>query len=466
MKTTLNNKQAEPVLIVGHRNPDNDSICSAVAYANLKNELSIRKNDLGEDEAGHIYIPVRLGKLPNESKWVLEKNGIALPELISHVYTRVMDVMTPNPVCISPTSNLLDAGRLLKKHNIRSLVVVDDDGSFQGLISTRNIAERYVSATEILDENESADTHDVAVSLKNSLSQPVKDLMSTDVLTVEPDALLKDTTPDLMESALRECVVVDDENHVLGIVTRSDIATNKKRKVILVDHNEITQAALGIQSAEVVEIVDHHRIADVSTSAPIKFLALPIGATATIIAMEYAKHNVEITPAMAQVLLSAIMTDTVLLKSPTTTHADREQAEILAEIAGVDKNEFGIEVYKTRGNEKQMSVEELITSDAKEFVMDDVSIMISAFETVDLASVLAREDEIRMYMRDILERKGYEFVLFMVTDISRVGSQFICEGNRGLMNKAFNIKCTGEGGTWMPGIISRKKQVAARLLNS
>lgn len=466
MSNYLENSAHEPVLVVGHRNPDNDSICSAVAYANLKNELATRKSSLGEDEAGHIYIPVRLGSLPNESKWVLEKNGFALPELISHVYTRVSDVMTPNPVSISPTATLLDAGRLLKKHNIRSLVVADEVEQFCGIISTRNIAERYVFATEILDENESANTHDVAISLEKSLTQPVHELMSTDVLQVESDALLKDTIPDLMESPLRECVVVDEDNHAIGIVTRSDIATNKKRKVILVDHNEITQAAPGIQTAEVVEIVDHHRIADVSTSAPIKFLALPIGATATIVAMEYTKHNVEITPAIAQVLLSAIMTDTVLLKSPTTTHADREQADILANIAGVDPDLFGIEVYKTRGNEKEMSVEELITSDAKEFVMDDARIMISAFETVDLASVLAREDEIRSHMRDILKSKGYEFVLFMVTDITRVGSQFICEGNRRAMNKAFNIKCTGEGGTWMPGIISRKKQVAARLLNN
>lgn len=452
------------VLVCGHINPDNDSICSAVAYAHLKNKLSSRKEKYHYDEAGFNYVPARLGEMPPESEWVLKKNGFDFPELISHVYPRACDVMTKNPITISPDETIMQAGRLLRKYNIRSLVVNDEKGIFQGLISTRHVAERYIEATDILDQ-ESATEKQVADSLQESLSQKVKELMSRDVLKLEPDVLLKDAITDLMESTLREAVVVDENDKVVGIITRSDITTHEPRRVILVDHNERLQAAPGIETANIMEIIDHHRIADVTTSAPIKFLGLPIGSTATIVALEYEKHRVSISPAIAELLLSAIMTDTILLKSPTATHSDHEQAEYLADIIGVDPIEFGMEVLKTRGDDSEIPVEKLVGADAKEFMMETDKILVCAHETINKDAVLAREKEIRDYMKLLLNTNGYKFVLFMITDIVAEGSQFLCEGDRRAMNKVFDINCKGEGGTWMPGIISRKKQVAARLLN-
>ena len=453
-----------PIVIVGHRNPDNDSISAAVGYAYLKNELA-KREAARSGKAPAEYVPMRLGPMPPETAWVLEGNGIAAPAILSHIHARVLDVMTPNPISIPRTATLLEAGRLLRKHNIRSLVVVNDDRTYHGLITTRMIAERYISATDAL-EGDGSNSMAVAGDLIASLGQKVDEMTETDVLVLDKEGLLNEAVEDLMASALREAVVLDDDGYCIGIVTRSDVATRPRRKVILVDHNETRQAVRGIEEADVVEIVDHHRIGDVSTVNPIQFLNLPVGSTATIVAMEFERHDVEIPKSIAAVLLSAVMTDTVILKSPTATSFDREQAERLAALAGVEATEFGLAVFKCRGGEDNLPVDKLVGADSKEFQLGDSTVLIAQHETVDLPAVMEREDEIRAYMRQLKDDNGSEFVLFMVTDIMAEGSQFLCEGNRRIVDRVFNIKCTGVGGTWMPGILSRKKQVAARILGS
>ncbi len=452
---------ASPILVFGHKNPDNDSICSAVAYAYLKNELAKRT---GEDNREH-YVAARLGQMPPESSWILQEYGIEQPVVVTHVHTRVNDVMTEDLVSIGSESSMLEAGKLLREHNIRSLVVEDDDGRFLGLIGTRAIAERYMSATDALEEGDPASTMAVASSLINSLSQKVSELMAQNVLVLNEEGLLKEAASDLIASELREGVVLDDNGRALGIVTRSDVTGAHKRRVILVDHNETLQSAPGIEEAEVVEVVDHHRIADVSTAHPIQFINLPLGSTATIVTLEFRKYGVEIPESMAAVLLSAIMTDTVLLKSPTATPSDKEQADYLSQILGEDAIEFGLKVFKARGADDDMPVKELVEADSKEFDYGDATVLIAQHETVDLQAVLAREDEIRAHMEQLRADHGYEFVLLMVTDIMAEGSQFLAVGNLRAINRAFNIRCTGKGGTWMPGILSRKKQVASRILN-
>ena len=451
---------ARPIIVVGHRNPDNDSISSAMAYAHLKNELARRSGRTDVE-----YVPARLGQMPPESAWVLEKNGLEPPRLIGHVHLRVSDVMTHDPITISMDAPMLEAGRLLKKHNIRSLAVTDDAGKFRGLISTRAIAERYISATDALQEGDPSSSMAVASSLIDSLNQRVNELMATNVLELDEEGLLKEAIEDLMASELREGIVLDDTGRAIGIMTRSDVAGAAKRRVILVDHNETLQAAPGIEDADVIEIVDHHRIADVSTANPIPFINLPLGSTATIVTMQYRQHGVDIPPAIAEVLLSAIMTDTVILKSPTATDIDREQVEHLAGIIGCDPTAFGLEVFRQRGGEADMPVDELVCADSKEFQMGDDTVLIAQHETVDLAGVMGREAEMREHMRKLLADHGYAMVLLMVTDIMAEGSQFLIEGNTRIAERAFGIEVQPEGGNWMPGVLSRKKQVAARILN-
>ncbi len=452
-----------PIIVVGHKNPDNDSISAAVGYAYLKNELEKRAS--GDAEPKRVYVPARLGPMPPESAWILERSGLQAPEVVAHVHARVADVMTPNPISIGHDATLLEAGRLLRQHNVRALVVTNDDGTYCGLITTRMIAERYIAATDALEEG-GANEMAVAGDLIASLGQKVADMTETDVLVLDKEGLLKEAIEDLMSSALREAVVLDDNDVAIGIVTRSDVAVRPRRKVVLVDHNETRQAANGIEEADVVEIIDHHRIADVMTVNPIQFLNLPVGSTATIVTLEFRRHGVEIPASIASVLLSAVMTDTVILKSPTTTDVDREQVKYLADIAGVDPTEFGLAVFKCRGGEDDMPVDKLVGADAKEFQIGDATVLIAQHETVDLPAVMKREQEIRDHMRQLRDDHGYEFVLLLVTDIVAEGSQFMCEGNRRIVNRVFGINCTGEGGTWMPGVLSRKKQVAAKILGA
>ena len=339
----------------------------------------------------------------------------------------------------------------------------DEDGKYRGLITTRMIAERYISAMDT-DSESTIDTLAVANDLINSLAQVVSSLTETDVLVLSPDGLLKDAIADLMESELREAVVLDTEGYCIGIVTRSDVARQTRRRVILVDHNERSQAVNGIDEAEVMEIIDHHRIGDISTANPIRFLNYPLGSSATIVTMQFREYGVTIPKGIAAVLLSAIMTDTVILKSPTTTDIDRIQADYLADIIGEDATEFGLKVFQCRGADAELPVETLVSSDSKEFQVGDDTILIAQHETVTLQAVLNREAEIREYMSDIRERHNYDFVLLLVTDIFAEGSQFIVEGDHHKVDRIFGIDSSKS--VWMPGILSRKKQVAARLLGA
>lgn len=455
---------ATPVLVVGHKHPDNDSIAAAVGYAYFKNKIMERM--CAEDPEREVleYIPCRLGPLPEESASIFEQYDVQPPKPITHVHSRVQDVMSTPVVSIPGSASLIDAGRLLRQNNVRALVVTDDEGKYEGLITTRMIAERYISAMDVHDNQSTIDTLAVANDLISSLSQEVSTLTETDVLTLSPEGLLKDAIESLMASALREAVVVDTDGVCIGIVTRSDVASRPRRKVILVDHNERSQAANGIDEAEVVEIIDHHRIGDVSTVNPIRFLNIPVGSSATIVTMQYREYGVEIPRGIAAVLLSAIMTDTVILKSPTATETDREQAQYLGKIIGEDPTEFGLKVFQCRGGDADMDVETLVSADSKEFQVGDDTVLIAQHETVTLDAVMEREDEIRAYLKELVATHGYDFVLLLVTDIFAEGSQFVVEGNHAKIDRVFGIDSSHS--VWMPGILSRKKQVAARLLGA
>lgn len=454
-----------PVLIVGHKNPDNDSIAAAVGYAYLKNELMKRTLEMDPEAEVFEYLPARLGPLPQESEAILNEYSVEAPVLINHVHARIQDVMTPNPIGLTDDATLLDAGRLLRRHNKRAVVVTDKDGKYLGLVSLRMIANRYVSAMDCCDGCDSArDRENAANDLVSSLGQPVTELIETDVVFLNEDDLLKDSATSILLSELREGIVLDDEGHCIGIVTRTDVAKRPKRKVILVDHNERSQAANGIDEAEVVEIIDHHRIGDVSTSNPIRFLNMPVGSSATIVALEFVENGVEIPKGIAAVLLSAIMTDTVILKSPTATSVDEEVAEQLAAIVGSPVKDFGMKVLSYRGGDADLPIEKLVTADSKEFVVGDDTILIAQHETVTLDVVMQREDEIRKFLADLREKNDYAYVLLLVTDIFEEGSMFIVEGLHGHIDRVFGIDSSKS--VWVPGILSRKKQVAAPLLES
>ncbi len=537
-----------PVLVFGHKNPDNDSICSAVAYAHLKNLV----------DAESVYVPARLGAVPNETRWVFERFGLELPGQIEHVHTRVRDVMTEQVHTISPDEPMLEAGSLMREHDVRALPVVDGEGRVAGLVSQRMLAERYLEETEIAGFAEipvslgrlvrvldaellvgdeamqlsggvligamepetvaarakagdalivgnrvrtqplaleagvaclivtgghrpapevlelaaekgaavlvtARDTYSAARLV--SLAHAVGDLMETDALYLSPETLLSEAAEDLLGSHHREAVVLDDDGHCSGILTRTNIARGIRRRVVLVDHNEASQSAAGIEDASVVEIVDHHRVGDIQTAGPILFLNLPVGSTATIVATRYEMLGVEVPPPVAGILLAAVLTDTLLLKSPTTTQLDREVVQRLAAVAQVDPMELGMDLFRSRSAGEEFSAERILRTDVKEYRVGDVVAAIAQYEAVDLGPVMDRAEEVRAAMSALREQRGYDLVVLMATDVVREGSEIFAVGKTRLIERALGVSLAN-GSAWLPGVLSRKKQVAAMLVNA
>lgn len=536
-----------PILVFGHKNPDNDSICSAIAYAHLKNLT----------DPAHVYVPARLGPVPPETAWVLDRFGVAVPQQIAHVRTRVTDVMTTDLVTVGPQDTLHAVGLLLAERGVRALPVVER-GEVRGLVTVQALASRYVEdltvsgfaerpvtvaqVAEALDGRvvagdgkaqlsgavligamepatmvkhiEPGDTlivgdrrrsqpmaieagisclvvtggHEPAGGVLElagergcaiittpkdtyaaarlmDLSHAVSEVMETDILVVEPDMLLSEAAEDLFGSPQREAPVVDGDGRLVGLLTRTNVARAGRRRVILVDHNEIAQSADGVGEAEVVEIVDHHRVGDVQTSGPITFLGIPVGATATIVAMRYRHLEVDPPPAMAGLLLAAMLSDTVLLKSPTATDTDREMVEWLAEVLEVDYVEFAMDMFRARSSLTEFSVERAVMHDLKEYRVGDKHIAVGQIETVDLEDVLRHRTDLVDYMETMVRVYGYDLALLMVTDVVREGSELLAVGKRRLVEKAFGVGFE-TGSAWFDGMLSRKKQVAPRLMES
>ena len=536
-----------PVLVFGHTNPDNDSVCSAIAYAHLKNLT----------DPSNVYVPARLGVVPPESAWVLERFGIEPPVFIPHVRTRVLDVMTTELLTVSPDDTLRSVGTLLAERGVRALPVVED-GRVCGLVTVQALAGRYIDnvthsgfsdrpvtigrLVETLDG--ALLTGDAAAELRGSvviganepetmaaqvrpgdtiivgdrrrtqpmaieagaaclvvtggrrpsdevlalarerdcavistsqdtysasrlmdLAHAVSEVMETDMLTVEPDALLSEAAEDLLASPQREALVLDPAGHLAGLLTRTSVARAGRRSVILVDHNEVAQSADGVEEASVIEIVDHHRVGDIETAHPITFLGNPVGATATIVALRYRELEVDPPVGIAGLLLSAVLTDTVLLKSPTTADADREMVEWLAAIISVDYVEFAMEVFRARSSGEAFSAEAVVTRDLKEYRTRDGVIAIGQVETVDADDVLEHRDDIVACMEALAHSRGYDTLALMVTDVVREGSELLVTGRRRSLEKAFGVSLE-TGSAWFEGMLSRKKQVASRILES
>lgn len=535
-----------PVLVFGHTNPDNDSICSAIAYAHLKNLT---------DPSG-AYVPARLGPVPPETSWVLSRFRVEVPVLIPHVWVRVSDVMTTDVLTVSPDDTLHRVGTLLSERGVRALPVVED-GRVCGLVTVQALASRYVEVVEaggfagrpvkvgrlvealegtlragspetelsgevivgamepetmaarirtgdtvVLGDRrrsqplaissgasclvvtggsepapgviEAAEAAGCAVIITAhgtygaarlmDLAHAVSEIMETEVLSLEPDALLSDAADELFASPLREAPVVDD-GRLVGLLTRSNIARAGRRRVILVDHNEVAQSADGVEEAAVVEIVDHHRIGDIQTAGPILFLGTPVGATATIVATRYRELEVDPSHAMAGIMLAAVLTDTVLLKSPTTTDADREVVDWLAGIVDVDPVEFAMEIFKARASGQDFSPEAAVTRDLKEYRVRDAIVGIGQIETVDADEVLEHRAELVDYMQGLARSRGYDTLALMVTDVVREGSELVVVGRTRPLEKAFGVSFE-TGSAWFDGMLSRKKQVAPRLVES
>lgn len=538
---------SKPIYVIGHRNPDTDSICSAIAYAHLKTAL------------GEHVLPARAGKINAETKYVLDTFGVQPPQLILDMYPRAKDVMHDKIITIHPWNTLRKLGQLIKEHGVKSIPVVEEDGRLVGIVTVGDLAERYVSELGMEDLRETGldyaailrglngtlicggelsrrieGTVKIAASRTQTMAKvikrgdlvlvgnrtnvqltcievgvaclivtggfevapevevaaraagtyiiraphdtytcgrlinqsiPVKKVMKTRVTSFKPDDLVSDIKGIIIRTGFRNYPVVQN-GKVVGLIDRDRLIVPERDQVILVDHNERSQAVDGIEEAKIVEIVDHHRLGGLETSEPIFIRHEPVGSTATIVANMHWHRNVPITKQIAGLLLAAIISDTVLFKSPTATEKDRDTAQKLAELAGLNIEEFGMDMLKAGSVIDKLTPADIIATDLKEFQIGEYYVAISQISVMDPEGVIRQQTQLAAALQAICEKEQYNMAILLVTGILDESTYLMYSGQpAGLIAAAF-----GEGrpdGIWyLPGVMSRKKQVVPPLIDA
>ena len=532
------------VYVSGHRNPDTDSICSAIAYSYLLNATN-----------KYNAIPVRLGEINRETEYVLKRFGVEHPVLLKTVKQKVEDLNYDKVTVFSKDLTLKTAWFLLKQQNLKSAPILDEHGQLLGLLSTSNIIVGYMDQwdSEVLKKaktpvenvidtleanviylNESlkvveGDIHIAAMSgseakkrihendvviVGGDRSDDLEELISvkpslivlTGSLTADENVVKKceeqgisiistpfntyqtsqqivqaipveyvmikgdiktfstDDTLDYMKEVMSETryrgyPVIDLNNRCVGSISRFALLKGLRKKVILVDHNERGQSIPGIEEADILEIVDHHRVADIQTVGPLMFRGEPLGSTATIVTKMFDELDVEMPSHIAGLLLGAVVSDTLLFKSPTCTPVDTKIAKKLAKIAGVDIQEFAMEMFKAGTSLVGKTVDEIFNQDFKKFSFDNLQVGVAQVNSMDIEGFLPYKKDMLDYMNKFAEDNNLEFTLLLLTDIINANSEIFVGGPRPeLVEKAFNVQLTECQGT-LVGVISRKKQV-------
>ena len=532
---------AKPVYVIGHRNPDTDSICSAIAYAALKQKL-------GEDA-----IAARAGQVNAETQYALDYFKVDAPMLLVDLYPRVKDIMLECQAVVKETDNLRYLGRVLQENNLRSIPVTDDGGKVVGIVTVSDLAQRYFEELNMQDLGESSvslkaivdiiegeivvESDETALvkgkvhiaagsktTIKKWVSQsdvvlvgegqyasmqecllhniaclivtnsgnipeivkqdarrthamivrtpldtftaarlinqsiPVGHIMQKKLTAFQSHQRLSDIRGTIESSKFRNYPVVDNER-LVGIVSRDKLMLPDPERVILVDHNERGQAVEGIESAKVVEIVDHHRLGGMQTGEPIYIREEPVGCTATIVANMYWQKEIEITREVAGLLLSAIISDTVLFKSPTCTGYDKITAERLAGIAGGEIQEYGMALLKAGASISDMKPAEIAKNDMKEFQIGDYRVLVSQISVMDTEEAMKMKPELLESMQAICETDNFDMCLLMVTDILQESTELLYVGSpKTLIGQAFMKDASGDS-IYLPGVMSRKKQI-------
>ena len=533
------------VYVTGHRNPDTDTIASAIGYAELKSRLNPQD----------VYAPARLGEVNAQTRWALKKSGAKEPKLLKHIKLRVKDLMK-DVVTTHRNDPLRNVGLMMAKRNIGQVPIVDDRGVLVGIVTEKDLARMYIresreassfagtpvstrSMVEVLEgellagEDKEASgklwviamsAHSMGQQIKSGdivilgdrpegqrraielgagvlvvsngarpedgvlrlaeekgttvvlspldsyvtsrmvqLSVPCWEVMSEDPLTVDLEALVTDITPQVMEVHYRAAVAVDDNKAPIGIVTRTDLINPVPRRVLLVDHAERGQSVPGVEEAQVVEILDHHHVGNIETRLPIPATFDPVGSTATLIVERYEANGIRPEETTAKMLLAAVLSDTVIFNSPTTTERDREVVRYLEGLLDLDAREFGMEMFEASSDVSGLSAGEIVGRDLKEYALGDGSAMsISQIETVG-AGLLERKDELLGALEEVRRGNGYLFAALMVTDIISQGTELLCVGDCAPIEQAFDQQARDHV-IDLPGVMSRKKQVAPKLL--
>ena len=529
--------------VCGHRNPDTDSIVSAMAYASLCNALG----DNG-------YVPARIGHLNDESTFLLQKFGFTPPQFLSTVRTQVRDIDFDTPPQLGVRVPVSYAWQMLEQDDgNHAAPIVHEDGTLYGMITPSSIAEtdmasiatpyvenvpifnllaalegRIINNDEDVFESVSGEVvlamptagetlrgvkpgaiilcgeqpevvekalaigascvilcqSDLAETYRGRSSStcliatpcdayraarmlyqsiPVSRIAQTkDLVCFHLDDFLDDVKEIILQSRYRSYPVLDQQNRVVGTLSRYHLLRPKRKRVVLVDHNEVSQSIPGLDQAELVGIIDHHRLADVQTGYPVYMRNEPVGSTTTIVATMFQEHGLMPGEKLAGLMAAAIISDTVMFKSPTATPRDRRIAERLARIAGIDLEELGKEVFSA-GAGADKPARTLLMTDFKEFHIADHKLGISQITTMDSAAMLARKEEFLSVMEQIQAEKGYGMMLLMITDVLKEGTELLFLGDEEILKQAFGINKIENHHVFLKGVVSRKKQVVPAL---
>jgi manganese-dependent inorganic pyrophosphatase len=295
------------------------------------------------------------------------------------------------------------------------------------------------------------------------LSVPCWEVMSEDPLTVDPEELVSEITHEIMEIHYRAAIAIDEDKVPLGIVTRTDLLNPEPRRILLVDHAERAQSISGVEQAQIVEILDHHHIGNIETRIPIPATFEPVGSTATLVVERYKANGLEPQKPTAMMLLAAVLSDTVIFNSPTTTERDHKAARYLEELLNLDARELGIEMFEASSDVSDLSGEDIVSRDQKEYgLSSDEAMCIAQIETVG-KGLLRRKNELLKALEEVRQKNGYLFVALMITDIVSQDTELLCVGDCTHVERAFDSPLK-EQVINLPGVMSRKKQVAPKLL--
>ncbi|NMB13762.1 MAG: putative manganese-dependent inorganic diphosphatase [Gallicola sp.] len=537
----------ETVYISGHQNPDTDSICAAIGYAEFKR----KRNE-------YNAVPIRLGELSQETKYVLDYFNVPAPLFKDTMQPQVKDLKMDNAYCITPEISIMKALELINEHKIDSLPIIDYDENLVGVATLSNLTGSYI---DVWDDNilgrsgtmvenimdvltadfiikpqnprpmngkmvvhamkpESTDgfimENDIVITgdrkeaqedainkkvslliitggldldkdlydkaLKNNVSVihtdytsfiaarilpqavPVSHVMTKDELVFfHQEDYLDDVQHVMSNTRFRAYPVLDHQNKVIGSISRYHLLSNKKKKLILVDHNEKTQSIGDIEDAEIIEIVDHHRVANVSTFGPIFFRNEPVGSTSTIVSKMFFEHGIRPSRETAGILCAAIISDTLLFRSPTSTQVDAWVLERMAKIAGIDVEAFALDMFKAGTSIEGKTPQELLEQDVKAFSIEGETIRVAQVFTMDMEYLESVKKELITAMNKVIKENGENTFVLMLTDIFNETSIVLVAGDFTEEIAAAFDKPLVDNSFEEPGLLSRKKQMIPKL---
>ncbi len=541
-------KQEKQVWVIGHKNPDTDSICAAIAYADLKNKTENVR-----------FVAKRAGNVNEETRYVLEKFQVEEPELVTDVGAQIKDISFRQTAGVDDHISLKRAWELMKTENVVTLPVTGPNHKIKGLIVTSDIATSYMDVYDnhvlataktqykniletiegnILSGNEHAyfvkgkvvvstgpdwmemhvekddlvilgdtlESQMKAIELNASCivvccgfavskevleaaekrdcvvigtpyetftvarlinqSMPIKYFMTKDgIISFDLEDYVDDVKEIMSKVRHRDFPVLDEEGDYAGMISRRNLLNMQKKKVILVDHNEKSQAVDGIDGAEILEIIDHHRLGSLETISPVLFRNQPLGCTSTIIFQMYQEKDVEIPEKIAGLLLAAIISDTLMFRSPTCTSADRAAAEELGNIAGIDIEQLAKNMFQAGSDFCRKTPEEIFYQDFKKFTAGEYNFGVAQLSAMSREELESVRERLNNYIAVALDKNGLDMIFLMLTDIIEESTILLFAGDQAeaIIGKAFSASKEAEG-YLLKGVVSRKKQLIPSLM--